>query len=124
MMMRLTRILSISLLFFTLAVPAHAKIRAVGKGDKMTFDPTQIPADLKEAFEIMKVKCVQCHTQERTVIAIQTGIAPVTGQPFDKQATKAYGIKMLRKPKSNMTRDDVKQVVNLMNFLIDEAAKP
>ena len=103
---------------------ADAKIRSVGKGDKMDFDPSQIPADLKGAFEIMKVKCIQCHTQERTVIAIQTGIAPVTGQPFDKQATKAYGVKMLRKPKSNMTRDDVKQVVNLMNFLIDEAAKP
>jgi hypothetical protein len=90
----------------------------------MNFDPSQIPADMKGAFEIMKVKCIQCHTQERTVIAIQTGIAPVTGQPFDKQATKAYGIKMLRKPKSNMNRDEVKQVVNLMNYLIDEAAKP
>jgi hypothetical protein len=72
----------------------------------------------------MKIKCIQCHTQERTVIAISTGIAPVTGQPFDKQATKAYGIKMLRKPKSNMSRDEVKQVVNLMNYLIDEAARP
>ncbi len=104
--------------------PVHAKIKSVGKGDKMNFDPSQIPADLKPAFEIMKVKCVQCHTQERTVIAIQTGIAPVTGQPFDKQATKAYGIKMLRKPKSNMSREEVKKVVDLMNFLIDEAAKP
>jgi mono/diheme cytochrome c family protein len=103
---------------------AEARIRSVGKGDKMNFDPTQIPGDLKTAFEIMKVKCIQCHTQERTFIAIQTGIAPVTGQPFDKQATKAYGIKMLRKPKSNMSRDEVKQVVNLMNYLIDEAAKP
>jgi hypothetical protein len=106
------------------ATPVYAKIRVVGKGDKMNFDPSQIPADLRGAFEIMKVKCIQCHTQERTVIAIQTGIAPVTGQPFDKQATKAYGIKMLRKPKSNMNREEVKQVVNLMNYLIDEAAKP
>jgi len=111
-------------LLVIVSTPVHAKIKAVGKGDKMNFDPSQIPADLKGAFEIMKIKCIQCHTQERTVIAIQTGIAPVTGQPFDKQATKAYGIKMLRKPKSNMTRDEVKQVVNLMNYLIDEAAKP
>src|SRR5512133_2596813 len=117
--MRTIKILVISLLFFSLAVPVQAKIRAVGKGDRMNFDPAQIPADMKGAFEIMKVKCIQCHTQERTVIAIQTGIAPVTGQPFDKQATKAYGIKMLRKPKSNMTREEVKQVVNLMNYLID-----
>jgi hypothetical protein len=122
--MRLIRTLVITLLLFSLAVPVHAKIRAVGRGDKMNFDPSQIPADMKGAFEIMKIKCIQCHTQERTVIAISTGIAPVTGQPFDKQATKAYGIKMLRKPKSNMSRDEVKQVVNLMNYLIDEAARP
>lgn len=122
--MRLTKLLVLLTLVAVTTTPVHAKIRAVGKGDKMNFDPSQIPADLRGAFEIMKVKCIQCHTQERTVIAIQTGIAPVTGQPFDKQATKAYGIKMLRKPKSNMTREDVKQVVNLMNFLIDEAAKP
>lgn len=111
-------------LFALSATQVHAKIKSVGKGDKMNFDPSQIPSDLKPAFDIMKVKCAQCHTQERTVIAIQTGIAPVTGQPFDKQATKAYGIKMLRKPKSNMSREEVKKVVDLMNFLIDEAAKP
>lgn len=122
--MNLLRKTVVAMLLLALATPSHAKIRAVGKGDKMAFDPAQIPADLKPAYEIMKVKCIQCHTQERTVIAIQTGIAPVTGQPFDKQATKAYGIKMLRKPKSNMTRDDVKKVVELMNYLIDEAAKP
>lgn len=118
-------ILVVSLLVgAALSVQVHARINAVGKGDKMNFDPAQIPADLKPAFEIMKTKCIQCHTQERTVIAIQTGIAPVTGQPFDRQATKAYGIKMLRKPKSNMSRDEVKKVVDLMNYLIEEAAKP
>ena len=122
--MRLFKVCVLVALLAFAATPLHAKIRSVGKGDKMNFDPSQIPADMKGAFEIMKVKCIQCHTQERTVIAIQTGIAPVTGQPFDKQATKAYGIKMLRKPKSNMNRDEVKQVVNLMNYLIDEAAKP
>lgn len=122
--MRTLRMFILLALLAVVATPVHAKIKSVGRGDKMNFDPAQIPSDLKEAFEIMKTKCIQCHTQERTVIAIQTGIAPVTGQPFDKQATKAYGIKMLRKPKSNMTRDDVKKVVELMNYLIDEAGKP
>lgn len=102
----------------------QAKIKTVGAGDKITFDSAQIPADMKGAFEIMKVKCIQCHTMERTVISIQSGIAPVTGQPFDKNATKSYGVKMLRKPKSNMSREDVKQVVALLNYLLDQAAKP
>lgn len=105
-------------------VQVYAKIKTVGSGDKITFDASQIPADMKGAFEIMKVKCIQCHTMERTVISIQSGIAPVTGQPFDKNATKSYGIKMLRKPKSNMSRDEVKQVVGLLNYLLDQAGKP
>jgi len=105
-------------------VQGYAKVKTVGSGDKITFDQAQIPADMKGAFEIMKVKCIQCHTMERTVIAIQSGIAPVTGQPFDKNATKSYGVKMLRKPKSNMSREDVKQVVGLLNYLLDQSGKP
>jgi hypothetical protein len=31
---------------------------------------------------------------------------------------------MLRKPKSNMNREEVKQVVNLMNYLLDLSAQP
>jgi hypothetical protein len=123
--MKLRVMLVVSLLVgAVLSAQAQARVNAVGKGDKMNFDSGQIPADLKPAFEIMKVKCIKCHTQERTVIAIQTGIAPVTGQPFDKQASKAYGAKMLRKSTSNMNRDEVTQVVNLMNYLIDLSAKP
>jgi hypothetical protein len=122
--MRIIVTLIIFALYASVPTPAHAKIKSVGTGDRMNFDPSQIPANMKGAFEIMKVKCIQCHTQERTVVAIQTGIAPVTGQPFDMQATKSYGIKMLRKPKANMSRDEVKQVVSLMNYLIEESTKP
>ena len=118
------RLLAVLLLAICLSgTVAHAKIRAVGKGDRMSFDPAIIPPNLKPAFDIMNVKCRQCHSLERVVIAVSTGVAPVTGQPFDKQATKSYGIKMLRKPRSNMSRDEIKQVISLMNFLLDEAAK-
>jgi hypothetical protein len=60
---------------------------------------------------------------ERTVIAIQTGRAPITGQPFNKQAVKAYGIKMLRKPNSNMDKKQIRDIVVFLNFLLDENAK-
>jgi hypothetical protein len=103
---------------------AQAKIRTVGRGDRINFDPATIPGNLRPAYDIMSYKCKQCHSLERVVVAITSGVAPVTGQPFDKQATKSYGIKMLRKPKSNMTRDEIKQTIALMNFLLDEAAKP
>lgn len=78
---------------------------------------------MKPKFEIMKGKCVKCHTMERTIVAIKTGVAPVSGQPFDKGATKAYGIKMLRKPDSDMNKEQIKAVVELMNYLLDEEAR-
>lgn len=109
------------LLMFT--TPCFAALRVVGKGDAMSLDPAGFPPNMRAAYEIMRVKCVKCHTLERTIVAITTGIAPITGQPFDRGATKAYGIKMLRKPDSNMNKQEVKSVVELMNYLIDEAAR-
>jgi len=102
---------------------AAAEIKTVGTGEALTFDPSGFSADARAKFEIMKAKCVKCHTMERTVVAIRTGVAPISGQPFDRGATKAYGVKMLRKPDSDMNKEQVKAVVELMNYLLDEAAR-
>jgi len=106
----------------TLLIPAvsQARVKTVGSGATLNFDPKGIPAKYFDAFSVMQAKCTQCHTMERTVKAITTGVAPITGQLFDKQATKAYAIKMMRKPKSNMSREEIKQVYQLMNYLLDE----
>ncbi|HEY6872519.1 MAG TPA: cytochrome C [Geobacteraceae bacterium] len=119
-MKRVVILFGILLMFTT---PCIAGVRVIGSGDSMRFDPSGFPQNMKAAYEIMKVRCVKCHTLERTVIAVTTGVAPITGQPFDRHATKAYGIKMLRKPDSNMTKQEVKTVVELLNYLLDEAAK-
>ena len=114
---------SIMVVLILFSTPCFAGVKTIGRGDNMTFDPSSIPASMKASFDIMKVRCIKCHTMERTVVAITTGIAPITGQPFDRAATRAYGIKMLRKPDSNMNKQEVKVVVELMNYLLDEAAK-
>jgi len=110
------------MLFLSCSI-AHAGIKVLGKGDSMRFDPSDFPPAMKANYDIMKTKCVKCHTLERTVIAITTGIAPISGQPFDRNATKAYGIKMLRKPDSNMNKQEVKATVDLMNWMLDEVNK-
>jgi len=102
---------------------ADARIKVKGRGDKMNFDPESIDANFRPSFDLMTKKCVKCHTMERTVIAIQTGRAPITGQPFNKQAVKAYGIKMLRKPNSEMNKQEIRDIVLLLNNLLDENAK-
>jgi len=102
---------------------ADARIKVSGRGAKMNFSAEGIPEMYKPSFQIMQEKCIKCHTMERTVIAIQTGRAPITGQPFNKQAVKAYGIKMLRKPNSDMNKKEIRDVVVLLNYFLDENAK-
>lgn len=112
-----------SLLCLVMAAGAEARIKVKGRGANMNFDAAGIPENLQPAFATMTKKCVKCHTMERTVIAIQTGRAPITGQTFDKQAIKAYGIKMLRKPNSDMNKQEIRDVVVLMNYILDENSK-
>jgi hypothetical protein len=116
-------IILVTLFTLVIASVADARIRVKGRGDRMNFDPDSIPANFKASFDLMTRKCIKCHTMERTVIAVQTGRAPITGQPFDRQAVKAYGIKMLRKPNSNMNKQEIRDVVVLLNFLLDENAR-
>jgi hypothetical protein len=102
---------------------AHAGLKVIGRGDAMRLDPSSFPPAMKANYEILRSKCVKCHTLERTIVAIQTGVAPISGQPFDRNATKAYGVKMLRKPDSNMTKPEVKATVDLMNYLLAETER-
>lgn len=102
---------------------ADARVKVKGRGEKMNFDPDSIAVNYKPTFDLMTRKCVKCHTMERTVISVQTGRAPITGQPFNKQAVKAYGIKMLRKPNSDMNKQEIRDIVLLLNHLLDENAK-
>lgn len=106
-----------------IATAADAKVKVLGKGEQIRFDPAVIPANMKPGYDVMNTKCMACHSLERVVLAITSGIAPVTGQPFDRMATKSYGIKMLRKPNSNMSRDDIKAIISFMNYLLDEAVR-
>lgn len=117
------KLLVTMLLVVTSATAAHAGLKVIGKGDNMRLDPSDFPPAMKANYEIVRVKCVKCHTLERTIVAIQTGVAPISGQPFDRAATKAYGVKMLRKPDSNMTKPEVKASVDLMNWLLTEAER-
>ena len=109
-----------ALIILTVAAAADARIKVKGRGANMNFDAMSIPPQYQATFAMMTTKCSKCHTMERTVVAIQTGRAPITGQIFDRQAIKAYGIKMLRKPNSDMNKQEIRDVVVLMSFLLEE----
>lgn len=109
-----------ALITLAIAAVADARVKVKGRGAAMNFDTSSIPAQHQAAFEMMTKKCTKCHTMERTVVAVQTGRAPITGQLFDRQAIKAYGIKMLRKPNSDMSKQEIREVVILLNYIMEE----
>lgn len=102
---------------------ADARVKVKGQGDKINFDPDAIAPEFRASFDLMNRKCTRCHTMEMVVTAVQTGRAPVTGQRFGKQAVKAYGIKMLRRSNTDMNKQEIRNVVLLLNYLLDENAK-
>ena len=85
-----------------IASVAFGALKYKGSGATATFDPASFPPDYQEKWKLMEVKCTNptCHTMERTVVAIRDGITPITKTPFDKEAAKAYGVKMMRRPDS------------------------
>ncbi len=113
-----------AILGLILCSPSYAGLRTIGSGSAIRLDPSGFPPDMKDRYErIMKVRCVKCHTLERAIIAVKTGVAPISGLPFNKSSTRAYGVKMLLKPDSDMTKPETREVIILLNYLLDEAAR-
>ncbi len=118
--------LALTLLALTLAgSPALAGLKVIGEGDNRTFDASAFPPDRQASFKVMEVKCAvaSCHAMGRTVEAIYTGTAPISQTPFDKNAAKQYGVKMMRMPNSGIDKTLAKELVALMYFLIDESGR-
>lgn len=104
-----------------IAVVCQAKMPTVGEGDKLQFDPAAIPPEQKAAYELMVKKCnnPKCHSIARAVVAVNTGKAPMTKVVFDKSAAKAYGVKMMRQPDSNIDKNEASTIVKLLFFMMD-----
>jgi hypothetical protein len=107
----------------TMNTVSYAGVKVIGKEGSREFDPSNFPPDKKVSYQIMKTRCIKCHTLDRIVQAIETGIAPNTWQPFDQKAAKAYGDSIMRKSNKNMTKEEVKSIVDLMQWLIVEVNK-
>ena len=113
----------VAAIIFCFTLNASAKLILMGAGSDMEFDASAFPSKMKDAYGLMKAKCLKCHTMERTVVAVTRGVAPITGLKFDKSITQDYGIKHMRKPDADLSKKDVKTIVELLNFLLDEESK-
>ncbi len=121
--MRYILMLAIALFLCGTSHNSDARIKVTGSGDNLNFDGAVVPSHLKPAWDTMNQKCARCHSMEMLVKAVLTGVCPETRQPFDKQAVKAYGIKMIRKKDSDISKKEMREIVVLINYFIDEQAK-
>ncbi|HEX3776607.1 MAG TPA: hypothetical protein VHV51_19175 [Polyangiaceae bacterium] len=80
-------------------------------GDKMELVPEQFTSDDRARYPLFKQKCTKCHAMSRPIAALRTGITPVTGGKFDEDGIKKYVVKMMRKPKSGIDKDDAKELI-------------
>lgn len=110
------------ILLLPLCLTAHAELKLIGTGAAMQADTAAFPPAMKSSYDLFKVKCAKCHGLDRTLLTLQSGMAP-SGSPFDAPAVDAYGAKMLRKPDSGMNKAEMKTIMDLMRYMLEEAAK-
>jgi hypothetical protein len=101
---------------------SHAELKTIGTGANMEVDSTNFPPNMKAIIPNFTKKCIKCHGMDRTYVTLQSGMTP-SGSVFDGPAIEAYGAKMLRKPDADMSKQEIKQFIELMKYMAEEAAK-
>lgn len=121
------RLVVACLLCCIMASPASAALKVTGRGESLRFDPAEFPPHMKANFEIFKVKCTQCHSQQRIVIAFLSGRMPITGQTFDMDSLKTLSFRMYRKAMNradkNITKEQIKPIHVLLRYMMSESSR-
>jgi len=114
----------ISLLYIAVAAPSQASIlKTVGSGTGVNFDPDIISQEHQKSYQIMTQKCTTCHGMDRIVLTVLSGKAQVTKQPFDREQAAGYGIRLMRMHNTGLKREEIRDVIRLLQWLIDEKNK-
>lgn len=121
-MKRLVFVVSLVALTIGVVSLSQAELKTIGTGANMDVDISSYPPNLKAIYPNFVKKCIKCHGMDRTFVTIQTGMTP-SGSVFDGPAIEAYGAKMLRKPDGDMSKQEIKQFIELMKYMTEEAAK-
>lgn len=100
-------------------VPAFAQLKVLGSGDNIALDVSGFPPKMKQAYSLMSQKCTRCHTMERIIVSVQSGVCPITKMEFSKETIRNLVTRMYLKPESGLSRRDALTVAHFLNYLID-----
>ena len=109
---------AVLVLVLMMCAESHAGLVIVGETGFREYDPANFPPDKKLSYKIMKQRCTKCHTLDRVVQAIGTGIAPDSWLPFDQNSARAYGDGLMRSANASMSKEEIASVIDLMQWLI------
>ncbi len=101
-----------------LALLIISGLETAGTGDKTLLVRDQFSDEMRVRFDVFAVRCTKCHAMARPIAALQTGITPVTGHVFDQTTVKKYVLKMMRKPKSGITKADAKTILEFLTYAL------
>jgi hypothetical protein len=102
------------------SVVAYAQLNVVIQDGNLSIDTTGFPPKMKTAYSLMMNKCNQCHSLERIIVGVQSGICPLTKSAFNKESITAIVTRMFRKDNSNISREDAREILQLLEYLLNE----
>ena len=102
------------------SVVAYGQLNVIVQGDNLIIDSTGYPPKMQSAYILMMQKCNQCHSIERIIIGVQSGICPLSKSAFTKETTTKIVTRMFLKENSNMTRENARDIVEFLNFLLEQ----
>lgn len=97
---------------------SHARLRISGAGDTLSVDTTGFPAEMQATYALMTQKCSRCHTIERIITAVESGVLPLSKQRFGADTTETLVGRMFVKPDANITRGEARRIAELLSFLL------
>lgn len=100
---------------------AQAELRTSGQGKALRLVDSQFSGEWDASYKLFSAKCTHCHSMARPAEALTKGITPVTGGAFEKDDIQKYVVKMMRKPKSGVSRDDAKEILKFLWYARDLA---
>ncbi len=102
------------------SVIAHAQLKVIARGNAVTIDTSGFPPTMRAAYSLMAQKCSRCHTLERIIVAVQSGVCPLSKTRFTKKTSESIVVRMYLKPESNITKKEAKTILDLLHYLLDE----
>jgi hypothetical protein len=103
---------------------SHAQLRVIGAGDTLSVDTTGFPSEMRATYDLMVQKCSRCHTIERVIVAVQSGVLPLSKQKFSADTTRSLVGRMFLKPDANITRGEARKIAELLGFLLKAQSEP